>query len=120
METIKKEKITLELDPTQPKDLEIIKFLEKATDSMKKNKFGSPVSKSEVLKALLSTPTKKTSEIINRAFINGFTEADKLNAILASYNRINNLDISLADFSLNYLGNLKNKERQKLIKQSLQ
>jgi hypothetical protein len=113
METNKNIKIIVEFDPTSQHDTNIIKFIDDELAKMKSIKVdAAPLKKSDILRMLISEPTKVHEKKVKDAFLATFSEADKLNAIYKSYIKNREVDIDLADFSLNHLGNIKEKDRK--------
>ena len=113
-------KITLEFNPTSARDQRIIAFINEETQKMKQAKLGLALAKAEIVKSLLSEPTKLHRKKVKESFLLSFNEEDKLNAIYKEYIKERDEEISLADFSLNHLGNIKIKERKSLISKHLQ
>ena len=113
MEPSKNIKITVELDPTSLYDKSIIEFIEDEVAKMKRVKVDtSPLKKSDILRLLISEPTKAHEKKSKEAFLATFSEADKLHAIYTGYMKDKEVDINLADFSLNHLSNIKAKDRK--------
>ena len=121
MNETKTVKITIELDESNLNDRAIIEFIETETNKMKKVDVKAvPINKSDLVRILISKPTKTHEKKVKEAFLRTFGEADKLHAIYTGYNKSIDENLTLADFSLNHLGGIKNRERRGFIDAYLQ
>lgn len=108
-------KITIELNKENQHDKVLIDFLEEQGNTMKKFSQKQALQQGEILRQLITKPTESSKQKIKKVFISALSEEAKLNAIHKSYSIKNKLDISLADFSLNHLSNIKPLQRSKYL-----
>lgn len=104
-------KITIELKNEDEQDKKIINFITDHLKSMKEIDSKQALSQDSILRHLINKPTELHKEKLRKSFLANISEETRLDLIYKSYKRDKSLNISLADFSLNHLTQIKKQQR---------
>ena len=107
--------VSFKLDPMNQYDKEIIDYIESVRASQKNKEIGKALSKEDIVRTLISKPTKKSKAEVRDRFLATLNDDDMFQAFYRAYKEKNNVEISIPQFAMNVIGKIGEREKKQYI-----